>query len=90
MLAAGLKGLLTLDEKQRGSPLLLNRAVMARVVYPDGAVHMVEHVGASLPREVFERASFALDRRLGDVERSARRTLRDLVDVAFFGKPPRA
>jgi hypothetical protein len=89
MLAAGLKGLLALDQKRRGAPLLLGRAVVARIVYPDASVAPVEHAGASLPREVFDRAAFAVDRTLGQAEGKARRFLRDVVATTLTGKPPR-
>ena len=88
MLAAGLKGLLALDRKRKGTPLLLGRAAAARVVYPGGAVEAVEHAGATLPREVFDRAAFNVDQALGQVERKARRFLKDVVNTAITGRPP--
>ncbi|MFH1807815.1 MAG: hypothetical protein ABIJ09_03665 [Pseudomonadota bacterium] len=90
MLAAGLKGLLAIDQKRKGSPMLLGRAVAARVIYPDGGVAPVEHAGASLPREVFDRAAFAVDKTLGKAEGRARRFLRDVIETTLTGKPPGA
>jgi len=89
MLVAGLRGLLALDRRRKGSPMLLGRALAARVIYPNGEVAPIDHLGASLPREIFDRTAFAVDQRIGRVESTARRILRDVYETAVLGRPPR-
>jgi len=89
VLLAGIQGLLAIDRKTRRSPLLLGRAVAARIVYPDGGVALVEHANANLVRELFDRAAFAVDRALGQVQARAQKKLRALVDEAMSNWPPR-
>ena len=90
MLVAGLRGLLALDRRRKGTPMLLGRALAARVVYPGGEVALVEHLNASLPRELFDRTAFAVDQRLGKAESRARRVLREVYEAAVLGRPPGA
>ncbi|MBN2359061.1 MAG: hypothetical protein JXR83_06380 [Deltaproteobacteria bacterium] len=90
MLVAGLQGLLALDRRTRRSPLLLGRAVAARIVYPDGSVALVGHASANLARELFDRAAFAVDRTLGQAQARAQKKLRELVEQSVFGRPPRS
>lgn len=90
MLASGIKGMLALDRWRKGPPWLLGRAVAARVVYPAGEVQAVTRVGASLPREVYDRAAFAVDRSVGKARTRARRFLNEVMEMAATGKPPGA
>lgn len=86
----GLRSLLALDRRRRGSPLLLGRALAARVVYPSGEVAPVVHAPSLLPRELFDRAGFELDRRLGLARGAAAQRLRQVYDVLVQNARPRA
>lgn len=88
MVAGAIKGLLALDTRRKGKPLMLGRAVASRIVYPNGLVAPVEHWDASLPRDVYDRAAFAVDKTLGKAESKARRFLKNVYKAAVSGRPP--
>jgi hypothetical protein len=83
VVAAGVKGILSLEKSGRLRRRLLSMGVAARVCWPSGVIQPVLRTNPQPLRAAFDDVAFALDSGVGAVERTGQRIVKAAVKLAI-------